>query len=151
MLNRYPSELTVGEARDRYLVDNGFDLADYQSHWAKVKLGPIPVYFPNIKARRRAVRLHDLHHVATGYDTSLRGEAEIGAWELGAGCGRYWAAWLLNTSAVSIGALLCPRRTLRAFRRGRASQSLYAGDFHDAYLDWTVGELRQHLGLEPAT
>jgi hypothetical protein len=85
----------------------------------------VPVWFPNTDARRRAVRLHDLHHLATGYETSLVGEAEIGAWELAGGCKRYPAAWVLNIAAVLLGLLVAPRCTWRAFLRGRHSETLY--------------------------
>jgi hypothetical protein len=37
---------------------------------------------PNSDARRKAVVLHDLHHVATGYKTDWTGEAEISAREI---------------------------------------------------------------------
>jgi ubiquinone biosynthesis protein Coq4 len=113
----------------------------------KVKLGPVPVWFPNTEARRRAVRLHDLHHIATGYDTSLVGEAEIGAWELAAGCADYYAAWLLNATAVAFGLLLAPRRLWRALVRGRRSTSLYRLGFDDRWLDESVEALRGRLGL----
>lgn len=83
------ASMTVGAARDVYFRDNGFSAAGYTDRWAKVKLGRLPVVFPNIAARRAALPLHDLHHVATGYATTFTGEAEIGAWEIGAGCGRY--------------------------------------------------------------
>ena len=39
--------------------------------------------FPNSDARRRAVKVHDLHKVLTGYQTDIFGEVEIswvGAW-----------------------------------------------------------------------
>lgn len=61
---------------------------------------------------------HDLHHVATGYGTTLVGEAEIGAWELASGCRHYYVAWILNLGAVVTGLFLAPRRVVRAFQRG---------------------------------
>jgi hypothetical protein len=88
--------MTVGDARDVYFRDNGFSLAGYTDNWVKLKLGPIPIAFPNTDARKAAVKLHDLHHVATGYATTWTGEAEIAAWEIGAGCGKYYAAWVLT-------------------------------------------------------
>ena len=45
--------------------------------------------FPNTDSRKRAVPLHDLHHILTGYKTDWMGEAEIGAWELRAGCNSF--------------------------------------------------------------
>ena len=63
---------------------------------------------PNTEGRRRAVRIHDLHHVVTGYQTDLRGEAEIGAWELASGCLRWPAATVLNLFALAIGLVIAP-------------------------------------------
>ncbi len=113
----------------------------------RLQAGPIPFWILNTKGRVRAVRLHDLHHVATGYDTSWAGEAEIGAWELAAGCGRYAAAWFLNASAALIGLFVAPQRTREAWRRGRGRRSLYASGWEDELLDETVGALRRRLGV----
>jgi hypothetical protein len=140
--------MTVGEARDAYFRENGFSLAGYTDKWVKLKLGPIPIAFPNSAARKAAVKLHDLHHVATGYATTWTGEAEIGAWEIGAGCGTYYAAWILNLSALGLGMWHSPFRILRAFSRGRRSKSLYDRVFSEDMLGWTVGELRAKLGVD---
>lgn len=134
-------------ARADYFADNGFSEAQYHDRWIKLPVGPLAVYIPNSRSRKRAVRLHDLHHVATGYDTSWRGEAQISAWELGAGCGRYAAAWLLNLAGMALGFVIAPVRTWRAFRRGRRCRALYASGWSDELLTLTVGELRDRLGL----
>jgi hypothetical protein len=139
---------TVREARDRYFRDNGFSEAGYTARWVKLRVGPIPLAFPNTRARRRAVPLHDLHHVATGYATSWTGEAEISAWELAAGCGRYWAAWMLDIGGALVGVLIAPRRTWRAFRRGRRCRSLYRAELTGDLLDMPVAELRARLGTD---
>jgi hypothetical protein len=74
----YSDATPVRQARAEYFRANGFgDDGGYDAQWVKVKLGAVPLWFPNTDARRRAVRLHDLHHLATGYETSLVGEAEI--------------------------------------------------------------------------
>ena len=139
---------TVREARARYFEEAGLSEAGYQARWVVLRAGPVPIPLPNVPARRRAVRLHDLHHVATGYDTSWTGEAEISAWELGGGCGQYAAAWLLGLGAVSVGLVIAPRRTWRAFRRGRRSRSLYGGVFSEELLELTVPALRARLRLD---
>ena len=139
------------DARARYFEANGLSEAGYRSRWVVLRAGPLPLYLPNSPARRRAVPLHDLHHIATGYDTSWTGEAEIGAWELGAGCGHYWAAWTLNFGAASLGLLIAPRRTLRAFRRGRRGRRTLYHDpagFSESLLELTVGDLRRALVLD---
>ena len=142
-----PHEITVREARDRYFAENGLSEDGYTERWVKLPVGPFTIVFPNTGGRQRAVVLHDLHHVATGYSTTWRGEAEISAWELGAGCGRYWAAWGLNTGAAALGLVIAPRRTWHAWRRGRGSRALYRDGFTADLLDLTVTELRRRLEL----
>jgi hypothetical protein len=143
---------TVRDARARYFAVNGFSEATYRDRWVKVRLGRVPFAFPNTASRRRAIPLHDLHHVATGYPTSVIGEAEIGAWELAGGCTDHGAAWLLDASAFAWGVVLAPRRVYRAFVRGRHARTLYADGWDDQLLELTVGELRHRLALdrEPA-
>lgn len=149
----YDPRLSVRMARSEYFADNGFDDdGGYANAWVILaKLGPIPLGFPNTPGRLRAVRLHDLHHLATGYDTDFVGEAEIGAWELGGGCGSFTAAWVLNTLALPIGAIGAPARTKSAWARGARSRTLYPD--HDPYdetiLDLPLAELRERLGCGP--
>jgi hypothetical protein len=130
------------EARRRYFERNDF-CADggYQAKWVHFKLGPLPLTIPNTASRVRAVAFHDLHHVVTGYSTDYVGEFEISAWEIGAGCRNYWAAWFINLGGVTGGAVCAPRRTWRAFVRGRRSASLYGADL-ESLLDQTVAEAR---------
>jgi hypothetical protein len=145
----YEGSLRVADARQRYYDANGFgsDGGDSEK-WVKLKLfGVIPFGFPNSDARRKAVRLHDLHHVATGYHTTWTGEAEIGGWEVGAGCGRYWVAWVLNLAAMGYGMFLAPRRVIAAYRRGRRSKSLYHLGWTDDLLTLSVAQLRERLEL----
>jgi ubiquinone biosynthesis protein Coq4 len=99
--------------------------------------------------RKKVVKLHDLHHLATGYGTDLIGEAEIGAWELRAGCVGL-AAYVYNGMAVAMGLLLAPIRTLQAFRDARGTTTLYRlGLDYDAALTLELTELRARLGVKP--
>lgn len=140
----------VGEARAAYFRRAGFAPdGGYGDAWVKLKIGPLRFGFPNSAMRVRAVKLHDIHHIVTGYATNWRGEAEIGAWEIASGCGRYAAAWLLNFGGMAIGLLIAPRRTFRAFVRGRHSGNLYGGEFDEALLTRRVGELRAELRVAP--
>jgi hypothetical protein len=145
---RYDPELTLRAARQLYFDANGFADGGYTDKWVKLKARGVTVFmFPNTAARVRSVRLHDLHHVLTEYDTTWTGEAEIGAWELASGCGDHLPAWMLNLGAVAIGALLSPRRTWRAFTRGRRSRNLYREPFREELLEQRVGEMRARLLL----
>lgn len=141
----YDATMSMREARDRYFLENGFgEDGGYNDAWVNFKIGPVPLPFPNTDGRLRAVRYHDLHHVLTGYHTDYLGELEIAAWELGAGCKDFYAAWHLNLTGAGSGALFIPRRTFRAFVRGRRSQSLYGLPL-EKVLDTTVGEARKRV------
>jgi hypothetical protein len=143
----YDDALGVRAARARYFESNGFGDGGYDAKWVKLALGPVPFAIPNSAARVRAVRLHDLHHVATEYDTSVLGEAEIGAWEIGGSCHGFVAAWILNLYAMVLGFWIDPGAVYRAFVRGRHTRNLYAGVWDEALLDQRVGELREQLRL----
>jgi ubiquinone biosynthesis protein Coq4 len=145
---KYSNDSTLGVARQQYFARSGFDERGYADKWVQLKAGPISFYFPNTQARVRAVKLHDLHHVLTEYDTNWRGEAEIGAWEIASGCGRYLAAWALNLGAFGLGLALAPRRVYRAFLRGRQTGNLYSGEFAEWLLSKRVGEIRSELRLD---
>jgi hypothetical protein len=149
---KYHDEEEVRVARARYFQHNKFgERGGYDERWVKLKIGPIPFWFPNTTARVRAVRLHDLHHLVTGYDTTWTGEAEIAAWEIAGGCGRHLAAWVLNLDAFAIGLGLAPRFVFQAFLRGCRTRNLYAREFEDAWLDRRVGDLRADLHLADST
>jgi hypothetical protein len=142
----YDPDLDLDTARRKYWADNEFgDDGGYGAKWVHIKFGPFPAVIPNTPARVEAVRFHDLHHLITGYDTDLRGEAEIAAWELRTGCGRFVAAWILNLLALTYGVLLCPRRLWRAWRRARGANNTYSLPFSDDLLARRLGEVRDDL------
>jgi hypothetical protein len=146
----YAENATIESALQEYfqrynLGDGGYE--DKNFLLSVFGLFAIPV--PNTKGRIAAVKLHDVHHILTNIDANIRGESEIGAWELAAGCGKYPAAWILNLGALSYGMLFWPRRVIRAFMRGCASDSLYHGVVYDARLrNKTVYDLRHELGIK---
>jgi hypothetical protein len=145
----YDPSHTLREARDVYFAANGFPAGGgYEAKWVDFELGPIPMPFPNTDSRRRAVKLHDLHHLLTGYQTDIWGEFEISAWEVGAGCRDYYAAWALNLGGMAAGVLTKPKRIWHAFLRGRRSRSLYATGFSEALLDRRLGEVRAECSLD---
>ncbi|MDB4985087.1 MAG: hypothetical protein JWN04_265 [Myxococcaceae bacterium] len=147
----YDATTSMRAARSRYFEANAFgDNGGYDAAWVNFKLGPLPLSIPNTASRARAVPFHDLHHVITGYDTDMVGEFEISAWEVGAGCRDYWAAWFINLGGVAGGLFAAPRRTFRAFVRGRHSVTLYGQEL-DALLDSQLGELRAQCRLSPAS
>jgi hypothetical protein len=145
----YSPQLTLGEARRLYFQLNRFgEDGGYRERWIKVKVWKIPIWLPNTEGRRRAVKLHDLHHVLTEYPTTWRGEAEISAWEIGAGgLSRYYAGWILDLMTIAQGLVVNPVGVYRGFMRGRSTSNLYSTSFSDELLNHKVGEYRDLLGL----
>ena len=143
---RYSDTMTMREARRIYFEANGLgETGGYDEPWVDFKLGPIPFPFPNTASRVRAVGYHDVHHVITEYSTDIVGEFEISAWEIGAGCKTFAAAWVLNLGGMVGGLVRAPKRTFLAFVRGRRSRTAYGARL-DALLEEQVGDLRQrHL------
>ena len=146
----YGDDLTVREGRQRYFDANGFGPETYTAFWAKIPLGPVPLFLPNPPARKAALPFHDVDHVLTGYPTDWPGECQIAAFELGTGCGRFWFGWLVNSQAFLMGALRWPRRTFKAFVRGkRCERNIFQRQsVDDALLDMRLGDLRAQIGLD---
>ncbi len=144
---------TVGAARAAFFRDNGFPSdGGYDDEHAEAEFGPLRYRVKSSKARGDALRVHDLHHVATGYPTDWRGEAEISAWELGSRLGtRFPYAWITVLFGVFSGIVAHLGPTFRAFVRGRRSQNLYGDRFDAAWLDRRLSTLRAELRLEEET
>lgn len=146
----YDPHSSMREARAQYFQVNGFGAdGGYSDAWVDFKLGPIPFPFPNTAGRLKALAYHDMHHISTGYATDIRGEFEISAWEVGAGCKDFAAAWVLNLSGMAGGMLAAPSRTFRAFVRGCRSQTFYGRDV-EGVLGMKVGEARASAKLDGA-
>ena len=143
--------MTVGEALERHYSRHGLP-ADGGEHatWFRVRLGPVSIPFPNPPARRRAVFLHDVNHVLTGYDTVFSdGEMSIAAFEVGTGCGRVWVAWFINLFLMAIGTVLRPRAVVRAFVRGRRTDSIYRRpDARQCLRQMAVDDMRAELRVD---
>jgi hypothetical protein len=148
----YDPSLSLREARTCYFIDNAFGgpEGNYHERWVKLYLGPVPVVFPNSAARVRAVRYHDLHHVLTGYATTMKGETEIAAWELASGCRSMAVAWVLNLLGMAVGLWIDRKGLFAAFVRGRHCGNLYEGADLDALLSHRLGEQRAALRLDRA-
>ena len=151
---------SVRQALDQHLAASGLppDAGD-SDPFAVVKIFYLPYPIPNTRARKRAVRIHDLNHLISGYRTDRVGELEISAWELASGgCADYRAAWILDLAGLFGGLLAAPRRTVRAFWSGRDQQNLYRRDYEEM-LSLPMSELPSlaaervptRLGRMPAT
>lgn len=142
---------TLGEARAAYYERNHFGADGGDAlEWVPLSVLGLTLKIPNTEGRRRAVRIHDLHHVVTRYETDLRGESEIGAWELASGCLRWPAATVLNFFALAIGLVIAPERLFRAWARGRHTRNLYTEDGVEHLLPRKVDDVRRTLGLDAA-
>src|SRR5688572_29290296 len=88
-MNHFDETKTLREGLDEYFKFANIDpVATYEEKWARINAGPFYFYIPNTEARKRELKLHDLHHILTGYPTTWTGEAQISAWEIGSGgCG----------------------------------------------------------------
>lgn len=147
MTDLFPADWTVKRARDAYLAENGFTVEAYDDKWTDASFLGVRFKVPNTPKHRWGIMLHDLHHVATGFGTDLRGEGEVSAWEARGtfrGLGLYLT--MLVGSGAMLGFALAPRRALAALRAG--GRPLFTDPIeYDALLAMTVGELREHLGL----
>lgn len=140
--------ITLMDARAEYFDENGFGAdGGYTEPFVFFHFGPLPMAFPNTPARQKVVPYHDVHHLVTGYQTDLVGEAEIGGWELGSGCGRAIVAWVLNAAAMGTIFPVAPLRVLRAFARGRQSDNVYGRDY-EPLLTRSVADVQQELRLD---
>lgn len=115
--------------------------------WIRMRFGPRLVPVLPVIGYRAALHLHDVHHILTGYDTRLRGELELAAWELGSGgCGWSLVFWIDRLLGLLLGLVLCPVRLLRAFRRGLGCRNLY-GERVDRVLEEDLQALARRVGL----
>jgi hypothetical protein len=124
---------SVQEALAVHLAASGLppDAGD-SDPFAVVRIFYLPYPIPNTQARKRAVRIHDLNHLVSGYKTDRIGELEISAWELASGgCRDYGAAWVLDLAGLLGGLLVAPGRTVRAFWAGRSQQNLYSFEYEE--------------------
>lgn len=146
-----PAAMSVRQARDVYLAENGFTVEAYDRPTTSGSFLGVKLAVPNPPSHRRAIRLHDLHHVATGFGTDHAGEAEIAIWQARRGlraAGMYVMTIVMANALL--GVVLAPHRTMAALRAPGPRGSLFdmAVDY-DAPLERTVGELREMLGIPP--
>jgi len=145
----FASSASVLDARDAYLSENGFTAAAYEAAWVEVSLFGMSFRTPSTVSRRRALKLHDLHHVVTGFGTDLAGEAEISAWELRRGLGGLgFYVGVIIVSVALLGLFIAPRQTLRAWRASASTWSLFQVERdYEEIVRMSVGELRRELGV----
>ncbi|MBL8755926.1 MAG: hypothetical protein JNK15_21705 [Planctomycetes bacterium] len=139
---------TIGAAISAYRASCGIPPdGGAGARWVTVRALGLPITFPNFAARRAILFLHDVHHLLSGYTTTWRGEAEIGAFELRTGCGRFWAAWMFNSGGFLFGLAIAPRAMFRAFVRAGTCTNFY-GTAEATVAERPVASARRELGLD---
>lgn len=98
-------------------------------------LGFIKIPFPNLMARKELLYLHDLNHLLFGFNTSVSGEAQLAALELGSGFPKHCRiGYLYSPFALLPGLLLCPLKVLNAFLKGRSLKN-------SCHLEWSKSRI----------
>ena len=138
---------TVREALAAFYAGQGMppDGGGSASRWAIEIPGWFSVALSNFRWRRKALPVHDLHHVLTGYPCSPAGEFEMAAWEFAAGRYPHPLATAFCLPLVGMGAVLRPRRTFAAFVRGRASTTLYSEGLTPAVMNASLTQIRRSM------
>jgi hypothetical protein len=141
---------TVQQALTAYF--KAYDLGDeggLNRRWGKIRVWKFYVPIPNTAARRKALVFHDIHHIVTGYGGNWKGEVSISAWEIASGCGKYYAAWILDLWGMGIGLVIYPKNVYRAFVRGLRTKNLYINTIpQDEALGMPIPELKKKLLLD---
>ncbi len=121
------SEVLWQHIEDRGLCPGSRSLDDWlDMKWLTIKVGRRVVPILPMLGMKNAMAMHDVHHVLSGYDTSLRGEAELAVWELASGgCGFNLFFWIDRTLLFVTALILMPWRMIPAFRRGIGCRNLY--------------------------
>lgn len=120
------SDMTTKDALIGFYKFNQLNLtADFESHCVRVYIGCILAPVPNLNARKKYLKFHDLHHIMAGYGIDRIGESEISAWELGSRSCRKPIISIMNLFALSTGFILSPSKVIAAFHRGCRSKNLY--------------------------
>lgn len=148
------SDMTTKDALIGFYRFNQLNLtADFESHCVRVYIGCILAPVPNLNARKKYLKFHDLHHIMVGYGIDRIGESEISAWELGSRSCRKPIISIMNLFALSTGFILSPSKVFAAFHRGCRSKNLYY--LSDAMTETEIDALNlneiktKHLEIRP--
>ena len=118
--------MTTKEALIGFYNFNKLNLKeDFKSHCVRVYIGCLLTPVPNIKARKKYLKFHDLHHIITNYSIDRIGESEVSAWELGSRSCRKPLILIMNLFALSTGFVLAPKRVWKAYKSGCLSKNTY--------------------------
>jgi ubiquinone biosynthesis protein Coq4 len=116
-------------------------------------LGWIKIPFVNLQARKNLLHLHDLNHILMGFDTSLSGEAQLAALELGSGFPSHCRiGYLYSPFALLPGLLICPTKVYQAYIRGRSiKNACHIKLSKTELLSSKISDVKNLLGLNAST
>ena len=127
--------MTIEESLREFYRTNHLD-----ERWMGIAIGEkrLKVWLMRLipKSLRDWLKVHDAHHLITGYNTDLAGEAEIAAWALprnglNFGAGSWVLPFLTAADSVIpilIGLILMPKRIINAWKKGKGEYSLHKLD-----------------------
>lgn len=142
---------TVGEALRAHRQANGLPDYEAEGRFWSYRLGPLTVWLPNFKWRRRSILAHDLHHLITGYPCTISGECQMAAWEFAAGPMPARAAAWFCLPLIPLGLILTPRKLWRAHLAGRRARSLHATIIRDDIFAAPLHELKARQAAVPSS
>ena len=129
----------------QYLAKSGYSTDGYEDRRFRVSVGRLVLNFPN----PGRLPYHDLHHVVSGYDTGLVGEAEVSIYELRGGCPTILILFLCLGS-IAIGCVLSPKRIIKAWRAAKGTSTLYASTVpYEKLIEMNMIDLRRLLNISP--
>lgn len=145
-----PSNWTVKEGLEAYMLESGFEIEHYELDSTPASFMGISFSVPNTPKHREMIKLHDLHHVATGFGTDMAGEGHISAWEFRngiRGTGLYVGSIIFT--GVLLGLVVSPRKTFRLLREKSEKPPLFGRSDIDyiELLDMKISDLRELLGV----
>lgn len=142
-------QLKVSEALNAFYVDQKLDQDLAKNLINYYPLGFIKVPFINLQARKNLLHLHDLNHILLGFDTTLKGEAQLAAMELGSGFPKpHRIGYLYSPFALLPGLILCPLKVFQAFQEGmRTKNACHVKMTKAELLNSTVIDVRNLLNL----
>ena len=149
------NKLTIQQELSAFYRRVGFgEVVGKRPMTVPVYTGCLLVPLPNIEARSKYLKYHDIHHLMTSYSVGRIGEGEVSAWELGTGS--FFSSPLLGTMnliALSTGLFLEPCRMWKAFVLGCQSKNVYGANTRQTIDndEWkNIDELRSSfVGIKP--
>ena len=123
--------------------------AKVASKWWWFEVRGVKIYCYNFAWRRKAIAHHDLHHIVTGYPSTLIGEMQVATWEFAAGRYPNIFATLFCLPLVAVGVAIVPKKVWRAFVNGWHSRSLFSTPVTSELLSMKFMDLREQTTGPP--